>query len=107
MPLCLGYLSLIALWNSARDGGLRQRIRAAGRMALTNYLAQTALGLLVLGALLEDLDLGRSGIAVFVVAVWVVQLWWSKCWLDRFAFGPVEWLWRCATYRRWQPIRAR
>ena len=45
--------------------------------------------------------------AVFVVAVWVVQLWWSKAWLDRFAFGPVEWLWRCATYRRWQPIRAR
>ncbi len=107
VPLCLGYLSLIALWNTARAGGLRQRIRAAGRMALTNYLTQTALGLLVLGALLGDLDLGRSGIAVFVVAVWVVQLWWSKAWLDRFAFGPVEWLWRCATYRRWQPIRAR
>ena len=107
MPLCLGYLSLIALWNAARDRGLRQRICAAGRMALTNYLTQTALGLLVLGALLDDLELGRSGIAVFVVAVWAVQLWWSKAWLDRFAFGPVEWLWRCATYRRWQPIRAR
>ena len=107
MPLCLGYLSLIALRNAARDRGLRQRICAAGRMALTNYLTQTALGLLVLGALLDDLELGRSGIAVFVVAVWAVQLWWSKAWLDRFAFGPVEWLWRCATYRRWQPIRAR
>ncbi|WP_419916002.1 DUF418 domain-containing protein [Candidatus Poriferisodalis sp.] len=107
VPLCLGYLSLIALWNSASNGGLRRRIRAAGRMALTNYLTQTVLGLLVLGALLEDLDLGRSGIAVFVVAVWVLQLCWSKAWLDRFAFGPVEWLWRCATYRRWQPIRAR
>ena len=107
VPLCLGYLSLIALWNSASDGGLRQRIRTAGRMALTNYLTQSALGLLVLGALLDDLDLSRSGIAVFVVAAWVVQLWWSKAWLDRFAFGPVEWLWRCATYRRWQPIRAR
>ncbi len=107
VPLCLGYLSLIALWNSASNGGLRRRIRAAGRMALTNYLTQTALGLLVLGALLDDLNLGRSGIAVFVVAAWLVQLWWSKAWLDRFAFGPVEWLWRCATYRRWQPIRAR
>ena len=107
VPLCLGYLSLIALWNSAKDGGVRQRIRAAGRMALTNYLTQTALGLLVLGALLEDLDLGRSGIAVFVAAVLVLQMWWSKAWLDRFAFGPVEWLWRCATYRRWQPLRTR
>lgn len=107
VPICLGYLSLIVLWNSARDSALRQRIRALGRMALTNYLSQTALGLVVLGALLDDVELSRTWIAAFVVAVWAVQLWWSKAWLDRFSFGPVEWLWRCATYRRWQPLRAR
>lgn len=107
VPICLGYLSLIVLWNSARDSALRQRIRALGRMALTNYLSQTALGLIVLGALLGDVELSRTWVAVFVVAVWAVQLWWSKAWLDRFSFGPVEWLWRCATYRRWQPLRAR
>ena len=116
VPICLGYLSLIVLWNSrdasgtsssARAGSMRQRIRALGRMALTNYLSQTALGLIVLGALLDDVELSRTWIAVFVVAVWALQLWWSKAWLDRFSFGPVEWLWRCATYRRWQPLRAR
>ena len=107
VPICLGYLSLIVLWNSARDSPLRQRIRALGRMALTNYLSQTALGLIVLGALLDDGELSRTWIAAFVVAVWAVQLWWSKAWLDRFNFGPIEWLWRCATYRRWQPLRAR
>lgn len=107
VPICLGYLSLIVLWNSARDSALRQCIRALGRMALTNYLSQTALGLIVLGALLGDVELSRTWVAVFVVAVWAVQLWWSKAWLDRFSFGPVEWLWRCATYRRWQPLRAR
>jgi len=107
VPLCLGYLSLIVLWNSARDSPLRQRVRTLGRMALTNYLSQTALGLIVLGALLGDVELSRTWVAVFVVAVWAVQLWWSKAWLDRFSFGPVEWLWRCATYRRWQPLRAR
>ena len=107
VPICLGYLSLIILWNSAGDSPLRQRIRALGRMALTNYLSQTALSLIVLGALLGDVDLNRTWIAVFVVAVWVIQLWWSKAWLDRFSFGPAEWLWRFATYRRWQPLRAR
>ncbi|WP_419865184.1 DUF418 domain-containing protein [Candidatus Poriferisodalis sp.] len=116
VPICLGYLSLIILWNarsassrsnSARAGSMRRRVRALGRMALTNYLTQTALGLIVLGALLDDVELSRTSIAVFVVAVWVLQLWWSKAWLDRFGFGPVEWLWRCATYRRWQPLRAR
>lgn len=107
VPICLGYLSLIVLWTSAGDSPLRQRIRALGRMALTNYLSQTALGLIVLGALLDGTGLSRTWIAVFVAAVWALQLWWSKAWLDRFSFGPVEWLWRCATYRRWQPIRAR
>ncbi|MDE0135452.1 MAG: DUF418 domain-containing protein [Acidimicrobiaceae bacterium] len=116
VPICLGYLSLIVLWNShdasstsnsARAGDMRQRIRALGRMALTNYLSQTALGLIVLGALLDDVEPSRTWIAAFVVAVWAVQLWWSKAWLDRFGFGPIEWLWRCATYRRWQPLRVR
>ncbi|WP_419838641.1 DUF418 domain-containing protein [Candidatus Poriferisodalis sp.] len=107
IPICLGYLSLIALWNTAGDSAMRQRVRAAGRMALTNYLTQTAMGLLVLGTLLGDSELSRSAIAVFVVVVWALQLWWSKAWMDRFSFGPVEWLWRCATYRRWQPLRNR
>lgn len=106
-PICLGYMSLIALWNAARPSSLRERIRATGRMALTNYLAQTVLGVLILTTLLADVSLTRSTVAAFVIAVWALQLWWSKAWLDRFAFGPVEWLWRCATYRRWQPLRTR
>ena len=107
VPICLGYLSLIDLWNAARPSPLRERIRATGRMALTNYLTQTVLGVLVLTTLLTDVSLTRSTVAAFVIAVWALQLWWSKAWLDRFAFGPVEWLWRCATYRRWQPLRTR
>ncbi|WP_420612382.1 DUF418 domain-containing protein [Candidatus Spongiisocius sp.] len=37
--------------------------------------------------------------------VWVTQLWWSEAWLDRFRYGPAEWLWRIATYRRGQRLR--
>ena len=107
VPICLGYMSLIALWNAARPSPLRERIRATGRMALTNYLTQTVLGVLVLTTLLADVSLTRTAVAAFVIAVWALQLWWSKAWLNRFAFGPVEWLWRCATYRRWQPLRTR
>ena len=43
--------------------------------------------------------------AGFVVAVWALQLWWSTWWLERFWYGPFEWAWRCATYRKLQPIR--
>lgn len=104
-PLAIAYLAVIALWNQRPDTWLHQRFRAVGRMALTNYLTQTFLGLLVLDGLFEFGTLGRAEIAVFIVAVWVLQLAWSQPWLTVFRFGPFEWVWRVATYRRWQPIR--
>ena len=108
IPASLGYMSLIILWNNGADNRLKERLRAVGRMALTNYLTQTVLGVLVLTILLGNVDLvNRSAILVFVFAVWAVQLWWSQAWLGRFLFGPTEWLWRVATYRRGQPLRRR
>ncbi|MCP3934566.1 MAG: DUF418 domain-containing protein, partial [Actinomycetia bacterium] len=79
--------------------------RAAGRMALTNYLTQSMIGVAILTVLLADVDLTRSMIAVFVVGVWALQIWWSRLWLDRYRFGPAEWLWRSATNLRLQPLR--
>lgn len=104
IPIVLGYVGLIVLWNQGRQTKLHERVRAVGRMALTNYLTQSIIGIVVLRVIFDRTDLGRSWIALFVVAVWVLQLAWSQPWLERFAFGPLEWLWRCATYRRWQPI---
>ena len=42
-----------------------------------------------------------------VVAMWALMLLWSKLWLDRFQYGPFEWLWR--SLARWspQPMRKR
>ncbi len=74
-------------------------------MALTNYLTQTLMGFAVLRWALDGQDLTRTGIAVFIVGVWVVQLAWSAPWLERFRYGPAEWLWRSATYRTVQPLR--
>ena len=74
-------------------------------MALTNYLAQTALGLVVLQGIFDQGNFARSQLLVFVAGVWALELWWSAAWLARFRFGPVEWLWRCATYRQLQPLR--
>ena len=106
LPLALAYLSLVALWNLRGETALHRRIHAVGRMALTNYLTQTIIGVIVLRTLFEPADLNRSWILLFIVAVWVVQLAWSRPWLDRFRYGPFEWVWRCATYRSVQPLRA-
>ena len=109
IPAALGLMSLIILWNQSDGMGawLKRRLLAAGRMALTNYLSQTVLGVLILTVLLGGVDVNRTGILLFCLAVWALQLWWSPVWLERFRFGPAEWLWRVATYRKGQPLRRR
>ncbi|MFI7113214.1 DUF418 domain-containing protein [Nonomuraea sp. NPDC050227] len=91
---------------------LRPVLRAVfvplGRMALTNYLSATAL-VLVLGRLAGGPPEGWTlttivGIAAVILALqWV----WSTLWLRRYRFGPVEWLWRWATWGRRPDRRAR
>ena len=105
IPASLGWISLIILWNMRAPTALHGRVRALGQMALTNYLTQTVFGVLVLRLALGGVDLTRTGILGFIAAVWALQLWWSQAWLSRFRFGPCEWLWRVATYRRMQPLR--
>ena len=106
IPASLAYMSLIILWNNGADNRLKRRLRAVGRMALTNYLTQTVLGVLILTVLLNDVDfVNRTAVLLFAFAVWGLQLWWSQAWLSRFLFGPAEWLWRVATYRSDQPLR--
>ncbi|MCP4958156.1 MAG: DUF418 domain-containing protein [Actinomycetia bacterium] len=107
IPMVLGYIGLIVLWDARPQTFLVVRLRAAGRMALTNYLTQSMIGVAILTVLLADVDLTRSMIAVFAVGVWALQIWWSKAWLDRYRFGPAEWLWRSATNLSLQPLRQR
>ncbi len=105
IPMALGYMALIILWNR-RTGPHRERVRNVGRMALSNYLAQSILGVGMLTWWLSDsVDLTRTMIAVWILGVWALQLWWSTWWLTRLRYGPFEWAWRCGTYRRIQPLR--
>ena len=106
IPAALGLMSLIILWHrQATAAALKRRLQAAGRMALTNYLSQTILGILILTIILDAVPINRAAILAFCIAIWALQLWWSQAWLTRHRFGPAEWLWRTATYRRRQPLR--
>ncbi|MEM9131533.1 MAG: DUF418 domain-containing protein [Planctomycetota bacterium] len=112
IPAAIGYAALLIAWDrgSVADGAgvirrqLHRRLGAVGRMALTNYLVHSVLGLLLVPALLDTAGFTRTSLAIFVVVVWLLQLGYSAPWLDRFRYGPAEWLWRCATYRRLLPI---
>jgi uncharacterized protein len=111
VPMTLGFLGLIMTWSTKpttdRVADFQSRVRSVGQMALTNYLSQTVLGIVVLRVLFEPGDLGRTALALFVVVVWIAQLLWSRAWLARFSNGPVEWLWRVSTYLQRQPLRRR
>ncbi|MCP4571617.1 MAG: DUF418 domain-containing protein [bacterium] len=106
--MALGWIGLIVLVD--RYGllaGLRRRLAAVGRMALSNYLAHSVIASFVF--LGHGLGLygqvPRIGLAGLVAAVWILQLVVSPWWLARFRFGPVEWAWRSASYLRRQPLR--
>ena len=105
IPVSLGYMSLLILWDRRPDNWLKRRLRAVGRMALTNYLMHSVFGILILAVLLDGLALSRAWLLLFVLSIWALQIWLSPAWLNRYRFGPAEWLWRVATYRRWQQLR--
>ena len=77
-----------------------------GKMALTNYLLQSIIGTFILfgwglGYLGEIRALILLGMALLLI---IIQTILSKYWLQTFKYGPLEWLWRSATYFKWQPM---
>lgn len=104
IPMALGYLGLITWWNETTGSVLANRVRAVGKAALSNYLAQTAICLSLATLIPADWQT-RSTVLLMIVTIWWGQLVASEWWLKRYQFGPLEYLWRCATY--WQIVALR
>jgi uncharacterized protein len=78
-----------------------------GRTALTNYLLATVVFVPV-GRAIGLEGSARWGAAIALGAgILAAQAVLSPLWLRHFRYGPMEWLWRCVTWWRWMPIRAR
>ena len=103
--LAVGYLSGLALL-SLRIGPIGP-LAAVGRMALSAYLAQSLLALVVFAGFRQYDQLSSAGSLVVVLGIWIVLLIVCPLWLRAFRFGPAEWLWRSLTYKRRQPMRRR
>ena len=106
--MCLGYLAWIVRgMGSARAAPTLGVLAPAGRMALTNYLSQSVVCTLVFyGYGLGHFEqLPRLWQIPFVLALFSLQVAFSHWWLSRFRFGPMEWLWRAATYLQLPAMR--
>lgn len=108
--MTFGWAALI-LWliRVAASDAVRARLAAAGRMAFTNYLTTSIVmttifygyGLGLFGGV------GRAALYLFCFGMWAAMLLWSKPWLDRFHYGPFEWLWRSLSRAKPQPMLRR
>jgi uncharacterized protein len=104
----LGYTGAVMLVVKAGAvRALTRRLATVGRMALSMYLLQSIICTTLFyghgfGLFGRVERVGQIGIVAGIV---VLQLWLAPLWLDRFRFGPFEWLWRTLTYMRPQPMR--
>jgi uncharacterized protein len=110
--LATGYVAgLVTLYHGPLGSKLLAPFAWVGRMALTHYLAQS----LVLGFVLFGVGpglalagyIGTCALTVIVIAVYLAQMIFSRWWLGRFAYGPMEWVWRTLTYGRRPAMRLR
>ncbi len=99
VPLALAYASAFALaWPAAKRW--LSVFAPAGRMALSNYLLQSVICILVF----YGIGLGQIGywppaaFYAFALALFCAEVAFSRWWLAHHAQGPMEALWRRLTY---------
>ena len=104
MWLTFTYMGVVLLLVAANPQWLRRfaLFGLPGRTALTSYMVQIVIldlsfSKYALGLTLTPLAGLAAGVALFAINV-VFSRWW----LARHPYGPLEWLWRSATYARWQ-----
>jgi len=71
-----------------------------GRLSLTLYVGQSLFGVPLFYGFGLGLYQGFGQVPALVLglALWGAQMWLARLWMNRFCYGPLEWLWRSATY---------
>ena len=95
--VAVGYIAILMLLSKVIKLNLLAKV---GKLAFTNYLLMTLIcTTLFYGhgfGLFGSIERGQQ--LMIVVVIWAVLLLFSHYWLNRYYFGPVEWLWRYLTY---------
>jgi len=105
--LASGYAAaVIAAVNVPRGRRMLAWAAPLGRMAFSNYLAQSVIcSWIFYGYGLGQFGrLGAAATLAIGILVYGAQAMFSAWWLRRYRYGPVEWLWRSLMYGSWQPM---
>lgn len=95
---------LALLWRTPLRRALAAFFEPLGRMALTNYVV--AAFVFAFAARIVDFSMMTEvwPVVVWALVVIVLQSACSRLWLAHFVYGPVEWVWRTATWLRPAPF---
>ena len=104
----LFYLWILGwLWYNTKIKRLLAPLKYAGRIALSNYIMQSLIGLILFSsvgfALYETLSPSQT--LATAIITFIFQIILSKIWLTYYKYGPLEWIWRCFTYNKLLSIR--
>ena len=99
--------SICWLYYSSRCQTFFKGLQLYGKMTLTNYISQNMIGLLLFSGFGFGLlnRLPYSYYLMIALLIYGCQIYFSRWWLSKYNFGPIEWLWRCLTYRAWLPLK--
>ena len=101
-PLGCAYMAAFALYG--------KRIYAPfaypGRMALTCYISQSAIAIILFYGVGFGwgMQLSMPEVVCSAIGVYLFEVAGAYIWLKYFTYGPLEWVWRIMTYRKWLPI---
>lgn len=109
IPLTFAYISGLCLLYCRYSKKMMPAFTlfaASGRMALTNYISQSLMGMLLFYGLGMGwgTSVGLVTIEFIAMGAFLLLMLFSKLWLRLFLFGPLEWIWRILTYGRFFKI---
>lgn len=101
--VAIGYAATIVLLSrSSSFRKLFHPLANAGRMSMTIYIMQSLIATLIFYSygfgLYGQVDLTVG--TIVALGIFAVQLIFAELWLSKFSQGPIEFLWKKATYGR-------
>ena len=104
---CFYVSILVLLFIAYGQTKLFSALQALGKMTLTNYLLISAVCITIL----YGIGFGQLGTLPMHI-MWLGALAWltfeiifSTYWLNKFRYGPVEWMWRQLSYAKRLPLK--
>ncbi|MDU1904024.1 MAG: DUF418 domain-containing protein [Dysgonomonas sp.] len=98
-------LTLLYYKTNARK--ILDRIAPVGRMSVTNYMGQGMIAVPLFYGYGANLAMELSFLQCFLLGlvIYFVQILFSNWWMNRYYYGPIEWVWRVLTWFKPVPLR--